>query len=111
MKLRLGADAYSGQFQQRPAPGGGGKFRKEYFRYYRKMGHPTERYELFKADGTVQLVDVESCRRFAVMDPAAAEKEAGNRPCYTVIQVWDLTPKYDLVLVHQFREQVSAPAR
>lgn len=108
VKLRLGADAYSGQFQQRPTPGGGGKFRKEYFRYYRKLDS-AERYELFEGNGKVKYADIESCRRFAVMDPAAAEKEAGNRPCYTVIQIWDLTPKYDLVLVDQFREQVSAP--
>jgi predicted phage terminase large subunit-like protein len=110
-KLRLGPDGYSGQFQQRPAPGGGGRFRAAQFRYYRSVLHAGApfRYELFKRNGESSFVDVESCRRFAVMDPAAAEKESGNKPCYTVIQIWDVTPECDMVLVHQFREQVSSP--
>jgi predicted phage terminase large subunit-like protein len=33
-KLRLGPSGYAGQFQQRPAPAGGNRFRQEWFRYY-----------------------------------------------------------------------------
>jgi predicted phage terminase large subunit-like protein len=110
-KLRLGPEGYSGQFQQRPAPGDGAIFHKERFRYYRKIAQPglPEEYELFFANGISRRVPVESCRRFATMDPAGSEKTAGNDPCYTVIQIWDLTDKRELVLVDQYREQVSIP--
>ena len=50
------------------------------------------------------------CERFAVMDPAGTEPGAGRRPCYTVIQVWDITPAGDMLLVHQYRRQVQAAA-
>jgi len=110
-KLRLGPEAYGGQFQQRPAPAGGGRFRAEWFRYYRTLfldGKPY-RYELFGGGGQTRQVIVEECSRFAVMDPAGAEKTPENRPCYTVIQVWDVTPAHEMLLVHQFRGQVQTP--
>jgi predicted phage terminase large subunit-like protein len=47
--------------------------------------------------------------RFASMDPAGAEPSPDNDPCYTVIQVWDVTTKWDMLLVHQYRKQVQAP--
>lgn len=56
-----------------------------------------------------QLVLASSCNRFAVMDPAGAEAGDGNHPCYTVIQVWDITSAYQMVLVYQFRKQVQTP--
>jgi predicted phage terminase large subunit-like protein len=66
-------------------------------------------WELLMPDGGATLVAQASCRRFAVMDPAATEAGEGRRPCYTVIQVWDVTPMHDMLLVHQYRQQVQAP--
>jgi predicted phage terminase large subunit-like protein len=202
-KRSLGSNAYAGQFQQRPAPAGGARFRAEWFRYFTIVGaagtdecdagtpgrgdagkegeekdartprrgdagkdecdvqaatrptlprskrrsrseggdaekggddHRSARiaeppnapfpasprprvpashspsYALHKPDGTQTLVPVHKCDRFAVMDPAGTEPGHGTRPCYTVIQVWDVTPTGDMLLVHQYRKQVQAPA-
>ncbi len=66
-------------------------------------------YRLEQPDGSVKLVRPEDCTRFAVMDPAGTEPGEGRRPCYSVIQVWDITPGGDMLLVHQYRKQVQAP--
>jgi predicted phage terminase large subunit-like protein len=163
-KLRLGPAGYAGQFQQRPAPAGGNRFKQEWFRYYRtaqpgslsyplslrekgadwatardRAGvrgndecvtqsessaaspHPNplprgegargERadYILARPDGSELCIRPDQCSRFAVMDPAGTEPDQNTRPCYTVIQVWDVTPAHDMLLVHQYRAQVQAP--
>jgi len=107
-KLRLGPRGYAGQFQQRPTPAGGGRFRAEWFRYYRKSDDASH-YILLQPDGSRRLVAILSCTRFGIMDPAGSERNQNSRPCYTVIQVWDLTPTHDMVLVDQYRAQVQTP--
>lgn len=144
-KLRLGPSGYAGQFQQRPAPAGGNRFRQEWFRYYRKYdagGEDAETrrrgdaekekpvqsddssssltvspcprvsasfYILIHPTGAERRIAASQCRRFAVMDPAGTEPTQNSRPCYTVIQVWDITPDSDMLLVHQYRAQVQTP--
>lgn len=124
-KLRLGPSGYAGQFQQRPVPAGGARFRQEWFRYFRGTGYQPvaseaglqdtgrlpvpQTYELIQPDGSGKLVRADDCWRFAIMDPAGTEREQNNRPCYTVIQVWDVTQAHDMLLVHQYRRQVQAP--
>jgi predicted phage terminase large subunit-like protein len=164
-KTRLGPEGYAGQFQQRPAPAGGARFKAEWFRYFRTedsglrteleslrppsslspqssalgpapcyfrtedSGLRTELenlrppsllgpqssalspapYALERPGGGAELVPAQTCHRFAVMDPAGTEPGAGRRPCYTVIQVWDITPGGDMLLVYQYRRQVQAP--
>jgi len=137
-KLRLGPSGYAGQFQQRPTPAGGARFRQEWFRYFwsdaETRGHgdaetsanarvdsgssfpasPRHRvsasfHHLAKSDGTSKHIPVESCTRFAIMDPAGTEPDQNTKPCYTVIQVWDVTPDHEMLLVHQYRAQVQAP--
>src|SRR5262249_34850932 len=121
-----------GQFQQRPAPAGGARFRAEWFRYYTASAEMkvlsaesnanatqsrlstqhsalSTSYVLAKPDKTETPVPREQCWRFAVMDPAGTEAGEGRRPCYTVIQVWDVTPAGDMLLVHQYRKQVQTP--
>lgn len=101
----LGPYGYAGQYQQRPAPLGGGRFKSKWFRYFRRVD---DFYQLNNGEQS-WAVKVEDCQRFAVVDPAGAEKEQDNRPCYTVIQVWDVAPSWDMMLVHQYRENVSVP--
>ncbi|HZL37368.1 MAG TPA: phage terminase large subunit [Tepidisphaeraceae bacterium] len=116
-KLRLGPEGYAGQFQQRPAPAGGGRFKADWFRYWRMMGGvaetedpvPPSSYVLLHPDGSEHLVRPRDCQRIAVMDPAGTEPGERNHPCFTVIQVWDVTPTGDMLLVHQYRRQVQAP--
>jgi predicted phage terminase large subunit-like protein len=62
-----------------------------------------------RPDGSELRIRADQCSRFAVMDPAGTEPEQNKRPCYTVIQVWDVTPGHDMLLVHQYRAQVQAP--
>lgn len=105
-KLRLGPTGYAGQFQQLPVAAGGARFQSAWFRHYTLSGN---HYRLVASDGLEKLVPRSTCRRFAVMDPAGTEKSQNDRACYTVIQVWDKTEDHDMILVHQYREQVQTP--
>jgi predicted phage terminase large subunit-like protein len=61
-------------------------------------------------DGSVRAIPIEKCNRFCVMDPAGTEPDQNNRPCYTVVQVWDVTPDdKEMLLVYQYRAQVQTP--
>jgi predicted phage terminase large subunit-like protein len=114
-KLRLGPTGYAGQFQQLPVPASGARFQREWFRYYRfeetvdDEGNPLEVYRLEQPDGTFETIEADQCDRFAVMDPAGTEPDQHRRPCYTVIQVWDVTDDHRMILVHQYRKQVQTP--
>ena len=110
-KKRLGPYGYAGQYQQTPVPAGGGRFKREWFRYWR---HPStdeslEFYELLQGDGTSRFVRIDACDRFVIIDPAGTDKQQNEKACYTVIQVWDVTPEGDMVLVDQWREQKETP--
>lgn len=106
-KLRLGPTGYAGQFQQRPTPAGGGRFRQAWFRYFKEVDG---RYALYGKDGRViKTFGADECWRFGMMDPAGAEKEQNNKPCYTVIQTWAVTPEGDMLLLDQYRDQAQTP--
>jgi predicted phage terminase large subunit-like protein len=104
-KLRLGPTGYAGQFQQIPTPAGGGRFKSVWFRYFTTHG---DVYRLETPNGP-RAVKASECDRFAVMDPAGTDKEQDNKACYTVIQVWAVTPDGDMLLLHQYREQAQTP--
>lgn len=107
LKIRLGPTAYAGQFQQTPAPSGGGRFKQDWFRTF-AVAHET--YRLFDSDGNfVKSVAVNKCDRFMMIDPAGTDKAVNDKACYTVMQVWDVTPDFDMILVHQVREQMETP--
>jgi len=109
-KLRLGPNGYAGQFQQRPVPAGGARFRREWFRYYTIVSLDGEViYQLPQSNGAMKLVRADDCTRFAVMDPAGTERDQNDRACFTVIQVWDVTESHEMLLVYQYRRQVQTP--
>lgn len=54
-------------------------------------------------------VPIESCSRFAVGDIAGTEKRKGTDPDFTVFAVFDVTPTYDLLVVHLWRDQFEIP--
>lgn len=105
-KLRLGPSGYAGQFQQTPTPAAGGRFKQIWFRYYTVAGGC---YKLYRSDGSFKAVKITDCSRFACMDPAGLEKDQNNKPCYTVIGVWDVTPDGEMVKVDHFRGQLDTP--
>jgi predicted phage terminase large subunit-like protein len=105
-KRQLGSYGYACQYQQSPAPLGGGKFKSAWFRFYEVVG---EYYKLYRADGQFKTVRIDDCSRIGFVDPAGTEKQKDNKPCYTVIGVWDLTPQGDLIKVAHIREQMETP--
>jgi predicted phage terminase large subunit-like protein len=107
-KVALGSYGYAGQYGQRPSPQGGGKFKTAWFRDW-KLSDDGAFYLLQNADGTYRPIKLDDCGRFATMDVAGTEKKKGNDPDYTVLQVWDYTPTYDLILVEQWRALAETP--
>lgn len=97
---------WSAIFQQQPSPDAGEVFQRSWFRYYKKSH---EIYRLFASDHTTvsYAVPVNKCTRIATMDVALSEEQSAD---YTVIQVWDVTPSYDMILVDQWRERKQSPA-
>jgi predicted phage terminase large subunit-like protein len=83
-------------------------FKPEWIRRW-KRDADYENYLLGDSGRIVRIVD---CQRFAVMDVAGTEKrkaDAGHDPDFSVLQVWDLTSSYDLILVEQWRGQLETP--
>ena len=79
-----------------------GLFPSDWFHYYRKT---TDGYELNN-----RKIEPEDCSRFATVDVAGTEQRtATHDPDFTVIQVWDLAPTGDLLLVDQWRARVTTP--
>ncbi len=86
-KLALGSYAFSGQYQQRPSPEGGGEFRREWVKYYESIG-------------------VDNLNKYIVIDPANTKTRqsdytamwvlgfGGDKNCYVVDIIRDkLNPK------------------
>jgi predicted phage terminase large subunit-like protein len=94
----VGSYWWSSQYQQRPAPAGGGLFKREWFRTYSDIGRA---YRL--GDSTVEKA---RCRRFSTVDLAVSTRTTAD---YTVIATWAVTPKNDLLLIDLDRRRLEAP--
>ena len=107
LKVRLGPTGWSSQFQQRPSPAGGARFKKSYFQYWKDKG---DFYELIR-NGNSEYIHKSQpgMWRFSVMDPAGIDGNQNTKACYTVIHTWDVTPNADMILVDEYREQVDTP--
>lgn len=101
-KRRLGSYGYSGQHDQNPSPGDGGKFRRQWFRYFDEVG---EHYVLHTPEGD-RRVWKGDCWIFQTSDLALSEKETAD---YTVIATWCLTKKNELLLLEVHRIRVEGP--
>jgi predicted phage terminase large subunit-like protein len=85
---------FSGQHNQDPVPGEGGKFKKAWLRYWTPEGGG-EFYRLHLAH-TTHLVKARDCRRIGTVDLAFSEKQEADN---TVISAWAITPDCDLLLL------------
>ena len=56
IRAKLGSYRYSGQYQQRPSPSGGGIFKRHWFRYWQPRGSNFRPVEVRMPDGTLQLI-------------------------------------------------------
>lgn len=81
----------------------GGVFRADWLRYYERY---KDHYLLGRDRRPVAMSE---CSRFASADIAGTEKRDNNDPDYTVIQIWDMTPAGDMILVDQFRDRYEIP--
>lgn len=80
-------------------------FKREWFRYWEP--DDTGTFYLLGADH--RPVRVDDCTRFAAMDVAGTEKQTGNDPDFSVLQIWDVTPACDMILVEQIRGRFETP--
>jgi predicted phage terminase large subunit-like protein len=101
-KRAMGSYAYAGQYQQRPAPAGGGKFQAGWFRYFEDEG---EFYVLHDPDGDKRVLKSETWR-FITADLALSTKEGAS---WTVIATWVVTQQADCMLVNIHRARMESP--
>jgi predicted phage terminase large subunit-like protein len=92
-----GAMWFQAMYQQSPTLAAGNLFRRSWFKQYVIDG---DRYLL---DGG-RAVDRRECYRFAVVDPAASEKQSAD---YTAIGVFMVTPQNDLLVLDMVRERLG----
>lgn len=85
----------------------GGRFRREWFPRYTQRGDLITLLRPGAAAGSGCTFNVWSdCQRFATVDPAASAKTSAD---YTVILVWAVSPRNDLVLLDAARFQAELP--
>jgi predicted phage terminase large subunit-like protein len=90
MKLRLGARAYAGQMQQRPAPAEGDILKRQWWRFWRRAGTDLPPVRVAMADGRVvecPVIDLPRSfdRQAQSWDMTFRETKSGS---YVVGQVW-----------------------
>lgn len=98
IRWSVGAFWWSGLYQQRPSPAGGGVFKREWFRTFTDTATA---YQLGDA-----LVEKASCRKFCTVDLAASTSTSAD---YTVVATWAVTPHNDLLLIHVDRRRLEGP--
>lgn len=108
IKRTVGSFFFASLYQQRPSPEAGGKFRREWFRYYKREG---DLYRLVTGNEADRFVRVESCIRFVSVDVAGTEKKKqdSSDPDYTVFSTFDLSPEGDLIWVDLWRDRCEEP--
>jgi len=110
LKRKLGSYHYSGQYQQRPSPSGGGIFKKHWWRYwiYKTIAAPPVVVRL--ADGTMLKI-------FPVILPDELDQQVQswdmafkdlNTSDYVAGGVWG-TKKADRYLLEQVRDRLGFP--
>lgn len=106
-RKELGSAGYSGQYDQRPNPKEGLKFKRQWFRYFRDAG---DHFELLKPNPAggqqIERVMKSLCTFFGTVDTAMTE-ETVNDP--TGMGLWALTPKKDLLLFDVVCEHMEDP--
>src|SRR5436190_377389 len=99
----LGAYWFSGLYQGRPSPDGGGVFDRKDFRYFEIAG---DEVVLRVGDGERRRFGTDWCRKFQVCDLAASEATAAD---YTAIAEFWATPEGDLLVRAVHRGRVAVP--
>jgi predicted phage terminase large subunit-like protein len=98
IRRSVGSYWWSAQYQQRPAPAGGGLFKREWVRTF------TEHDNAYVFNEG--LVEKGRCRIFTTVDLAVSTRTTAD---FTVIATWAVTPKSDLLLIDLDRRRLEAP--
>lgn len=103
----VGSSVFSGLYQQRPAPEGGEKFKRAWFRYYTKEMNGDVAYVLRTQTGeVVRRVLHSQLTVFMIVDLAVSTATSADYFCSTA---WGITPEADLLLLDRFRDRIEAP--
>lgn len=94
---------WAAQYQQRPAPIGGGLFKDEWFQFF-EADDANGFYVCERADGKILRYRQQDCYHICTVDPAFSEKQEAD---WTCIGVWAVTPNADLLKVYQLRDRIE----
>ena len=91
-------------YQQRPAPEGGERFRKEWFRYFSENQECYVLHDPIRGERAIRKS--ECAYRFATADTAFTTKKASD---FTAVGIWCMTPEQDLLLLHAIHQKMEDP--
>jgi predicted phage terminase large subunit-like protein len=98
IRTEQGGFWFSAMYRGIPEPVSGNMFPRDLFREY------TETAESYQLSGTT--IPTEDCVRFAIADTALSDKRTAD---YTVVAMFALTPKSELLLLERWRGRYSGP--
>jgi predicted phage terminase large subunit-like protein len=102
-KVVLGEVDYIAQYQHRPIPLGGGRFKVQYFQYwkYSKMPYVVD---LYHRSGKIDHIRIDRVSKFISADFASTEKTENDACSFGL---WAMTNNNELMLLHRmnFREK------
>lgn len=93
---------FSGLYQQTPTAAEGNVFRRQKFKYWRRMEPWPDGRERIDCEG--QPVTLADCWIFGTVDVAASEKTSAH---FTVVSAWAVTPSGDLILLDRRRKRAE----
>jgi predicted phage terminase large subunit-like protein len=104
-ETRMGVGEYGWQaaYQQNPQPLDGVLFRQEDFGHW--VAHELF-YELRNGYGVTKSIAKNTCRRIMSLDMAGSD---AARADYSAIQVWDVTPRGEMILLFSDRLKAKFP--
>lgn len=101
-KKTHGAIDYAAIYGQQPVPASGGKFKREWLRFFTETA---DAYVLERPGGP-KTVYKGYCEQFITVDPAISLKQIAD---YTVFGIWAVTPERDLLLTDLIRTRMENP--
>lgn len=107
-RATLGSADFESLYQGDPVDAGGNHFKAHWFEghgwEWASVHRERDSYRVVRADDATRLFFCDQCHRFAVVDPAASEKQQAD---YTAIGVFAVTPENDLLVLHVVRDRLT----
>ncbi len=103
IKGAIGNEWWSALYQQRPISQTGVLFKRQYFRYFERIG---DIYHMYDGTGKDKAVKVADCWNFQTCDPAASTRTTAD---YFALGTWAVTPDNELLLLDIIRDRLEGP--